>query len=98
MRINLNRSPAPALPTNSPASAALAASQNDCQPDSAEADSVSNSVQLSHLSAVLNSLESGAAAATQKIASLTGLVRGGVYQVQSQLISSRIVGEALSAH
>jgi hypothetical protein len=63
-----------------------------------QTDSFSNAIQLSHLSSVLNSLEAGSAAAAKKISSLSGLVASGLYQVQSQLVSSRIVGEALSAH
>jgi hypothetical protein len=63
-----------------------------------QGDSVADAVQLSHLSAVLNSLEAGSAAAARKISSLSGLVSSGVYKVQAHLVSSRIVGEALSAH
>jgi len=58
---------------------------------------VSTAAQLSCLSAVLNSLQEGATAATKKIVSFKGTVELGVYAVQPQLISSRIVGEALSA-
>ena len=79
------------------ASSTTAASSPAGTPGKADSDSDSDGVQLSHLSSVLNGLATGAASTLQRIATLTPLVRSGLYQVPAQMVASRMVADALGA-
>ena len=55
------------------------------------------SAQLSRLSSILNGLDHGASALTQKAKEAMIAVRAGTYSVQAIQLSQRIIGECLSS-